>query len=170
MYLLDRDVPVRYHYPPFVRLGHGVCSMEALIFMHDRILNYRLQGITRSWRINYLVVKRVIIGSSLFSWLNRTINKIIQVQSKQFFFCVDLKYRIFESISVSGQLPTYPSPNPTLTLTCYINYCYLSIDCCWARGGVDGQLSRYWYWYEFFKRAFWNSNNASKQEDTQKSS
>ena len=23
------------------------------------------------------------------------------------------------SISVSGQLPTYPSPNPTLTLTCY---------------------------------------------------
>ena len=22
------------------------------------------------------------------------------------------------SISVSGQLPTYPSPNPTLTLTC----------------------------------------------------
>ena len=22
-------------------------------------------------------------------------------------------------ISVSGQLPTYPSPNPTLTLTCY---------------------------------------------------
>ena len=23
------------------------------------------------------------------------------------------------SISVSGQLPTYPSPNPTLTLACY---------------------------------------------------
>ena len=23
------------------------------------------------------------------------------------------------SVSVSGQLPTYPSPNPTLTLTCY---------------------------------------------------
>ena len=23
------------------------------------------------------------------------------------------------SISVSGQLPTYPFPNPTLTLTCY---------------------------------------------------
>ena len=23
------------------------------------------------------------------------------------------------SISVSGQLPTYPSPNPTFTLTCY---------------------------------------------------
>ena len=22
-------------------------------------------------------------------------------------------------LSVSGQLPTYPSPNPTLTLTCY---------------------------------------------------
>ena len=26
---------------------------------------------------------------------------------------------IFGSTSVSGQLPTYPSPNPTLTLTCY---------------------------------------------------
>ena len=26
--------------------------------------------------------------------------------------------RILGSISVSGQLPTYPSPNPTLTLTC----------------------------------------------------
>ena len=25
----------------------------------------------------------------------------------------------FGSISVSGQLPTYPSPNATLTLTCY---------------------------------------------------
>ena len=27
-------------------------------------------------------------------------------------------YKNFGSISVSGQLPTYPSPNPTLTLTC----------------------------------------------------
>ena len=26
--------------------------------------------------------------------------------------------RLYESISASGQLPTYPSPNPTLTLTC----------------------------------------------------
>ena len=26
--------------------------------------------------------------------------------------------RTFGSISVSGQLPTYPFPNPTLTLTC----------------------------------------------------
>ena len=26
---------------------------------------------------------------------------------------------IFGSTSVFGQLPTYPSPNPTLTLTCY---------------------------------------------------
>ena len=34
----------------------------------------------------------------------------------------------FGSISVSGQLPTYPSPN--------------SIDCCWVRGGVGGQLPR----------------------------
>ena len=27
--------------------------------------------------------------------------------------------KIMGSISVSGQLPTYPSPNPTFTLTCY---------------------------------------------------
>ena len=38
------------------------------------------------------------------------------------------------SISVSGQQPTYPSPNPTFTLTC------------WVRGRVGGQLPRYWYW------------------------
>ena len=38
----------------------------------------------------------------------------------------------FGSISVSGQLPTYPSPN--------------SIDCRWVRGGVGRQLPRYWYW------------------------
>ena len=44
------------------------------------------------------------------------------------------------SISVSGQLPTYPSPNPTLT-------CYQLTDC-WVRGGVGGQLPRYWYWPE----------------------
>ena len=30
-----------------------------------------------------------------------------------------LKYKICESMSVSDQLRTYPSPNPTLTLTCY---------------------------------------------------
>ena len=27
--------------------------------------------------------------------------------------------KMIGSISVSGQLPTYPSPNPMLTLTCY---------------------------------------------------
>ena len=26
---------------------------------------------------------------------------------------------MYRSVSVSGQLPTYPSPNPTLTLTCH---------------------------------------------------
>ena len=29
------------------------------------------------------------------------------------------KYTLKGSISVSGQLPIYPSPNPTLTLSCY---------------------------------------------------
>ena len=38
------------------------------------------------------------------------------------------------SISVSGQQSTYPSPNPTFTLTC------------WVRGGVCGPSPRYWYW------------------------
>ena len=37
------------------------------------------------------------------------------------------------SISVSGQLPTYPSPNPTLTLTV-------------VGLGQLGQFPRYWYW------------------------
>ena len=68
------------------------------------------------------------------------------------------------SISVSGQLPTYPSPNPTLTLNCcqltvvelgegrwavvqiliLIHWINISVpqlvinDCCWVRGGEGG--------------------------------
>ena len=38
------------------------------------------------------------------------------------------------SISVSEQLPTYPFPESN------INPNLLSIDCCWVRGGVGGQL------------------------------
>ena len=38
---------------------------------------------------------------------------LCNMQSNLFF------QRSVGSISVSGQLPTYPSPNPTLTLTCY---------------------------------------------------
>ena len=38
------------------------------------------------------------------------------------------------------QLCTYPSPNPTVTLTYYL------IITCWVRGGVGVQLPRYWYW------------------------
>ena len=34
--------------------------------------------------------------------------------------------------------PIPPQPN--------INPKFLSIDCCWVRGGVGGQLPRYWYW------------------------
>ena len=47
---------------------------------------------------------------------------------------------LFGLISVSGQLRTYPSPNPT----CYnklISQCYY-----WVRGGVGVQLPRHWYW------------------------
>ena len=47
------------------------------------------------------------------------------------------------STSVSEQLPNYPSPSPTLTLTCY----QLTVV-----GLVDGELPRYWYWSE--KRIF----------------
>ena len=50
------------------------------------------------------------------------------------------KYGIKGSISVSGKLRTYPSPNPTVTLT------YLLIMTCWVRGGVGAQFPRNWYW------------------------
>ena len=32
---------------------------------------------------------------------------------------IEGQHKFVRSIPVSGQLPTYPSPNPTLTLTCY---------------------------------------------------
>ena len=32
----------------------------------------------------------------------------------------DLKVRNFESFNVSGKLPSYPSPKPTLTLTSHL--------------------------------------------------
>ena len=55
--------------------------------------------------------------------------------------CYTFLYTIPGSISVSGQLPTYPNINPNL----------LSIDCCWVRGGVGGQFPRYWYWSQFLR-------------------
>ena len=44
------------------------------------------------------------------------------------------------SMSESDQLHTYPSPGPTLTLTCYFFYC------CLVRGGVGVEFLRYWHW------------------------
>ena len=38
------------------------------------------------------------------------------------------------------ELRTYPSPNPTVTLTYYL------ITTCWFRRWVSAQLPRYWYW------------------------
>ena len=43
-------------------------------------------------------------------------------------------YGNFGSISVSGQLRTYPSPNPTVTLTYYLIITY------WVREGVGAQF------------------------------
>ena len=54
--------------------------------------------------------------------------------------------RILGSISVSGQLRTYPSPNPT-SYNKLVSYCY-----CWVRGGVGAQLPRYWHWSEYCSR------------------
>ena len=42
----------------------------------------------------------------------------------------------YGSLCVSGKLPTYPSPKPTLTLTSHLK------SKCWIRGGVGGQLPR----------------------------
>ena len=47
-----------------------------------------------------------------------------------------LKRERFGSISVSGKLHTYPSPNPAVTLT------YLLIIKCWVRGGVGAQFPK----------------------------
>ena len=47
------------------------------------------------------------------------------------------------SIWATAHLPL-PLPNINLNL--------LSIDCCWVRGGVGGQLPRYWYWSRFCTR------------------
>ena len=40
MYLLYNNSSVGQHYPSFEQLGYRVCTMNALIFMYDRILNY----------------------------------------------------------------------------------------------------------------------------------
>ena len=44
-------------------------------------------------------------------------------------------------MTVSEQLRTYPPSLPN------INPDLISVDCCWARGGVGAQLHRYWHWY-----------------------
>ena len=49
-------------------------------------------------------------------------------------------YNLLGSMSVSGQLWTFPSPNPTVTLN------LLSVDCFWVREGVGGLLLRQWHW------------------------
>lgn len=41
MYLLDNNSSVGQHYPSFELLGYRVCTMDALMFMYDRILNYK---------------------------------------------------------------------------------------------------------------------------------
>ena len=59
-----------------------------------------------------------IISSSTFV----TIGYLTMVSSKSWFdlgMMGSLILILMGSISVSGQLPTYPSPNPTLILTCY---------------------------------------------------
>ena len=46
-------------------------------------------------------------------------NAQLQVSNVDFYIEQRNEPEKFGSISVSGQLPTYPSPNPTLTLSCY---------------------------------------------------
>ena len=68
------------------------------------------------------------------------------------------------SITVSGQLPTYPSPNPN------INPKLLSIDCYWVNGGVGGQLPRYWCWSVNFTTCifvfFWSKSSQIQSHST----
>ena len=71
------------------------------------------------------------------------------------------------SISVSGQLPTYHSPNPKLTLSCYQ---LTIIACYWVRGGVGGQLPRHWYWSVNFTTCifvfFWSKSSQIQSHST----
>ena len=41
IYLLDNNSSVGQNYPSFEQLGYRVCTMDALMFMYDRILNYK---------------------------------------------------------------------------------------------------------------------------------
>ena len=77
--------------------------------------------------------------------------KFISLSSFWFPFQSLSTSRINISIWETAHLPL-PKPNINLNL--------LSIDCCWIRGGVDGQLPRYWYWS--------NISNISLAHDRQK--
>ena len=77
--------------------------------------------------------------------------KFISLSSFWFRFQSLSTSRINISIWETAHLPL-PKPNINLNL--------LSIDCCWIRGGVGGQLPRYWYWS--------NISNISLAHDWQK--
>ena len=51
--------------------------------------------------------------------------------------------RFFRSISVCGQLPTYPSLNPTLTLTC----CQLTVV---ELGEILILIQFFYFWFKIF--------------------
>ena len=51
-------------------------------------------------------------------WKLASLRQIVGESTSKFFILQLFLSWISGSISVSGQLPTYPSPNPTLTLTC----------------------------------------------------
>ena len=55
----------------------------------------------------------------VFGARNENFCSYAQLQVSNFYIEQRNEPEKFGSISVSGQLPTYPSPNPTLTLTCY---------------------------------------------------
>ena len=77
--------------------------------------------------------------------------KFISLSSFWFPFQSLSTSRINISIWETAHLPL-PKPNINLNL--------LSIDCCWIRGGVGGQLPKYWYWS--------NISNISLAHDRQK--
>ena len=97
--------------------GKGFLGPDTLpVFTDKRSLAARTIGIFHAkWFVNKGALKDKCAWR-VSKRLADTVDQLLSHKmAKEFLW----KYRVEESISVSEQLPTYPSPNPTLTLTCY---------------------------------------------------
>ena len=77
-------------------------------------------------RVHKNVTKPLTGSDKFYNQTNKTLQPPYPPPPRHFSLWRNYHKLVFEygyfnagSISVSGQLPTYPSPNPTLTLTCH---------------------------------------------------